>query len=194
MGKTRLEAFSDGVLAIIITIMVLELKVPHGENLSALAPLLPVFLSYVLSFVYVGIYWNNHHHMLHTAHKVTGPMLWANLHLLFWLSLLPFVTGWMGENHFAAVPSAVYGVVLFMAAIAYWILQQIIIASQGPDSVLKHAVGSDWKGKLSPLLYLIAIATAFWSQWLTKSLYVLVALLWLIPDRRIEKALSRRSH
>lgn len=194
MGKTRLEAFSDGVLAIIITIMVLELKVPHGENLSALAPLLPVFLSYVLSFVYVGIYWNNHHHMLHTAHKVTGPMLWANLHLLFWLSLLPFVTGWMGENHFAAVPSAVYGVVLFMAAFAYWILQQIIIASQGPDSVLKHAVGSDWKGKLSPLLYLIAIATAFWSQWITKSLYVLVALLWLIPDRRIEKALSRKSH
>lgn len=194
MGKTRLEAFSDGVLAIIITIMVLELKVPHGENLSTLAPLLPVFLSYVLSFVYVGIYWNNHHHMLHTVHKVTGPMLWANLHLLFWLSLLPFVTGWMGENHFAAVPSAVYGVVLFMAAIAYWILQQIIIASQGPDSVLKHAVGSDWKGKLSPLLYLIAIAMAFWSQLITKSLYVLVALLWLIPDRRIEKALSRKSH
>lgn len=194
MGKTRLEAFSDGVLAIIITIMVLELKVPHGENLSALTPLLPVFLSYVLSFVYVGIYWNNHHHMLHTAHKVTGPMLWANLHLLFWLSLLPFVTGWMGENHFAAVPSAVYGVVLFMAAIAYWILQQIIIASQGPDSVLKLAIGSDWKGKISPLLYLIAIATAFWSQWITKSLYVLVALLWLIPDRRIEKALSKKAH
>ena len=194
MGKTRLEAFSDGVLAIIITIMVLELKVPHGETLSALSPLLPVFLSYVLSFVYVGIYWNNHHHMLHTAHKVTGPMLWANLHLLFWLSLLPFVTGWMGENHFAAVPSAVYGVVLFMAAIAYWILQQIIIASQGPDSVLKLAVGSDWKGKVSPLLYLLAIAAAFWSPWITKSLYVLVALLWLIPDRRIEKALSRGSH
>ena len=194
MGKTRLEAFSDGVLAIIITIMVLELKVPHGENLSALAPLLPVFLSYVLSFVYVGIYWNNHHHMLHTAHKVTGPMLWANLHLLFWLSLFPFVTGWMGENHFAAVPSAVYGVVLFMAAIAYWILQKIIIASQGPDSVLKHAVGSDWKGKVSPLLYLIAIAAAFWAQWIAQSLYVLVALLWLIPDRRIEKALAGRPH
>lgn len=194
MGKTRLEAFSDGVLAIIITIMVLELKVPHGENLSAVFPLLPVFLSYVLSFVYVGIYWNNHHHMLHTVHKVTGPMLWANLHLLFWLSLFPFTTGWMGENHFAAVPSAVYGVVLFMAAIAYWILQQIIIASQGPGSVLKHAVGNDWKGKISPVLYLIAIAAAFWSQWIAQSLYVLVALLWLIPDRRIEKALAGTTH
>lgn len=194
MGKTRLEAFSDGVLAIIITIMVLELKVPHGENLSTLIPLLPVFLSYVLSFVYVGIYWNNHHHMLHTVHKVTGPMLWANLHLLFWLSLFPFTTGWMGENHFAAVPSAVYGVVLFMAAIAYWILQQIIIASQGPDSMLQHAVGRDWKGKVSPILYLIAIAAAFWSQWIAQSLYVLVALLWLIPDRRIEKALAGKAH
>ena len=194
MGKSRLEAFSDGVLAIIITIMVLELKVPHGESLAALTPLLPVFLSYVLSFVYVGIYWNNHHHMLHTAHKVTGPILWANLHLLFWLSLFPFVTGWMGENHFAAVPSAVYGLVLLMAAIAYWILQQTIIASQGSDSLLKHAVGSDWKGKLSPLLYLTAIATAFWSQWIAQGLYVLVALLWLIPDRRIETALVGKPH
>ena len=190
MGKSRLEAFSDGVIAIIITIMVLELKVPHGESIDALAPLIPVFLSYVLSFVYVGIYWNNHHHMLHTSHKVTGPMLWANLHLLFWLSLFPFATGWMGENHFAAAPSAAYGVVLLMAAIAYWILQQIIIASQGRDSLLKQAVGSDWKGKLSPLIYVIAILMAFWSQWISQGLYVLVALVWLVPDRRIEKALA----
>ena len=190
MGKSRLEAFSDGVIAIIITIMVLELKVPHGERIDALAPLIPVFLSYVLSFVYVGIYWNNHHHMLHSSHKVTGPMLWANLHLLFWLSLFPFATGWMGENHFAAAPSAAYGVVLLMAAIAYWILQQIIIASQGRDSLLKQAVGSDWKGKLSPLIYVIAILMAYWSQWVSQGLYVLVALVWLVPDRRIEKALA----
>ena len=190
MGKSRLEAFSDGVIAIIITIMVLELKVPQGGSIDALAPLIPVFLSYVLSFVYVGIYWNNHHHMLHTCHKVTGPMLWANLHLLFWLSLFPFVTGWMGENHFAAAPSAVYGVVLLMAAVAYWILQQIIIASQGHDSLLKKAVGSDWKGKLSPLIYAVAIPTAFWSQWISQGLYVLVALVWLVPDRRIENVLA----
>ena len=190
MGKSRLEAFSDGVIAIIITIMVLELKVPQGGSIDALAPLIPVFLSYVLSFVYVGIYWNNHHHMLHTCHKVTGPMLWANLHLLFWLSLFPFATGWMGENHFAAAPSAVYGVVLLMAAVAYWVLQQIIIASQGRESLLKKAVGSDWKGKLSPLIYLIAIPTAFWSQWISQGLYVLVALIWLVPDRRIEKVLA----
>ena len=189
MGKSRLEAFSDGVIAIIITIMVLELKVPHGQSIEALAPLIPVFLSYVLSFVYVGIYWNNHHHMLHTCQKVTGPMLWANLHLLFWLSLFPFATGWMGENHFAAAPSAVYGVVLLMAAVAYWILQQLIIASQGPDSLLKKAVGSDWKGKVSPLIYLVAIPTAFWSSWISQGLYVLVAVVWLVPDRRIEKAL-----
>jgi len=192
MGKNRLEAFSDGVIAIIITIMVLELKVPHGESIDALAPLIPVFLSYVLSFVYVGIYWNNHHHMLHTSNKVTGPMLWANLHLLFWLSLFPFATGWMGENHFAAAPSALYGVVLLMAAVAYWILQQLIIASQGPDSLLKKAVGSDWKGKVSPLIYLIAIPTAFWSQWISQGLYVLVALVWLVPDRRIENALTSK--
>jgi uncharacterized membrane protein len=190
MGKNRFEAFSDGVIAIIITIMVLELKVPRGESIDALAPLIPVFLSYVLSFVYVGIYWNNHHHMLHTCHKVTGPMLWANLHLLFWLSLFPFATGWMGENHFAAAPSAAYGVVLLMAAVAYWILQQIIIASQGPDSLLKKAVGSDWKGKLSPLIYFIAIPTAFWSHWISQGLYVLVALVWLVPDRRIERILA----
>ena len=192
MGKSRLEAFSDGVIAIIITIMVLELKVPHGESLDALAPLIPVFLSYVLSFVYVGIYWNNHHHMLHAGHKVTGPMLWANLHLLFWLSLFPFATGWMGENHFAAAPSAFYGGVLLMAAVAYWILQQLIIASQGHDSLLKKAVGSDWKGKVSPLIYIIAIPTAFWSPWISQGLYVLVALVWLVPDRRIEHALSNK--
>ena len=192
MGKNRLEAFSDGVIAIIITIMVLELKVPRGERLEALAPLIPVFLSYVLSFVYVGIYWNNHHHMLQTSHQVTGPMLWANLHLLFWLSLFPFATGWMGENHFASAPSALYGAVLLMAAVAYWILQQLIIASQGPDSLLKKAVGSDWKGKVSPLIYLVAIPTAFWAPWVSEGLYVLVALVWLVPDRRIEKALAVR--
>ena len=190
MGKGRFEAFSDGVIAIIITIMVLELKVPRGESIDALAPLIPVFLSYVLSFVYVGIYWNNHHHMLHTCHRVTGPMLWANLHLLFWLSLFPFVTGWMGENRFAAAPSAVYGAVLLMAAVAYWILQQIIIASQGRESLLKKAVGSDWKGKMSPVIYVIAIPTAFWSHWISQGLYVLVALVWLVPDRRIENALA----
>jgi uncharacterized membrane protein len=190
LGKSRLEAFSDGVIAIIITIMVLELKVPHGESLDALVPLIPVFLSYVLSFVYVGIYWNNHHHMLHAGHKVTGPMLWANLHLLFWLSLFPFATGWMGANHFAAAPSAVYGGVLLMAAVAYWILQQLIIASQGHGSLLKRAIGRDWKGKVSPLIYLIAIPLAFWSPWISQGLYVLVALVWLVPDRRIERALS----
>jgi uncharacterized membrane protein len=190
LGKSRLEAFSDGVIAIIITIMVLELKVPHGESLDALVPLIPVFLSYVLSFVYVGIYWNNHHHMLHAGHKVTGPMLWANLHLLFWLSLFPFATGWMGANHFAAAPSAVYGGVLLMAAVAYWILQQLIIKSQGHGSLLKKAIGRDWKGKVSPLIYLIAIPMAFWSPWVSQGLYVLVALMWLVPDRRIERALS----
>jgi uncharacterized membrane protein len=190
MGKARLEAFSDGVLAIIITIMVLELKVPHGEDLASLQPLVPVFLSYVLSFVYLGIYWNNHHHMLHATRKVTGAILWANLHLLFWLSLVPFVTGWMGENHFAAAPTALYGFVLLMAAIAYWALQQIIIASQGHGSLLKSAIGSDWKGKLSPILYLVAIPAAFWSQWFSGGIYVLVALIWLVPDRRIENVLS----
>ena len=190
MGRNRLEAFSDAVIAIIITIMVLELKVPHGENFQALTPLIPVFLSYVLSFAYLGIYWNNHHHMLHASDKVTGPILWANLHLLFWLSLIPFTTGWMGENHFAAAPSALYGVVLLMAAIAYFILQQLIIASQGRDSLLKKAIGGDWKGKLSPVLYVIAILAAFWSHWVSQGIYVLVALFWLIPDQRIERALS----
>jgi uncharacterized membrane protein len=193
MSKGRLEAFSDGVLAIIITIMVLELKVPHGDSLDVLSPLVPVFLSYVLSFVYVGIYWNNHHHMLHTCHKVTGPILWANLHLLFWLSLIPFVTGWMGENHFAALPSALYGAVLLMAAIAYWILQRLIIASQGPSSLLQRAVGGDWKGKFSPLFYVAAIIAAFQVKWIAQVFYVLVALIWLIPDRRIEKALDNES-
>ncbi|MGC1402019.1 MAG: TMEM175 family protein [Thermodesulfobacteriota bacterium] len=192
MGKTRLEAFSDGVIAIIITIMVLELKVPRGDNFQSLIPLLPVFLSYVLSFVYLGIYWNNHHHMLHTLNRVTGPILWANLHLLFWLSLIPITTGWMGQNHFANAPSAVYGLVLFMAAIAYFLLQQLIIASQGRDSLLKKAIGGDWKGKLSPVLYIIAILTAFRSHWISQGIYVLVALFWLIPDRRIERMLSTK--
>ncbi len=189
MRTSRLEAFSDGVIAIIITIMVLELEVPEGEHLRALAPLTPVLLSYVLSFAYLAIYWNNHHHMLHTCRKVTGPILWANLHLLFWLSLIPFATGWMGKNHFAAAPSALYGVVLLMAAIAYWTLQQTIIASQGGDSLLKRAIGGDWKGKLSPLLYLVAILAAFVSPRIAQGIYVLVALFWLIPDRRIESVL-----
>ncbi len=166
-----------------------ELKVPHGEDVHALLPLIPVFLSYVLSFMYLAIYWNNHHHMLLTCNRITGGILWANPHLLFWLSLIPFATGWMGENHFATVPSALYGVVLLMAAIAYFIMQRLIIASQGPDSLLKKAVGNDWKGKLSPVLYILATVTAFWAQWIAQSLYVLVALLWLVPDRRIEHVL-----
>jgi uncharacterized membrane protein len=190
MGKTRLEAFSDGVLAIIITIMVLELKVPHGDAPQALAPLLPVFLSYVLSFVYVGIYWNNHHHMLHACRRVSGTVLWANLHLLFWLSLLPFATGWMGENHFAALPSALYGAVLLMAAIAYWLLQQAIIAADREGSPLRRAVGRDWKGRLSPLLYIAAIVSTPYSPWTAQAIYVTVALIWLVPDRRIERALD----
>lgn len=189
MQKNRLEAFSDGVIAIIITIMVLELKVPHGANLEALTLLLPVLLSYILSFVYLGIYWNNHHHMLHTIHRVSGAILWANLHLLFWLSLVPFATGWMGENHFESMPVAVYGVVLLMAAIAYFILQQTIIAAQGDDSLLKKAIGHDWKGKASPVLYLLAIMLAPSSRWLAVGLYVLVALMWLVPDRRIERVI-----
>ena len=192
MGKNRLEAFSDGVIAIIITIMVLELKVPHGEDIAALAPLYPVFLSYVLSFVYLGIYWNNHHHMVSTVHTVSGPMLWANLHLLFWLSLIPFATGWMGENHFAAAPSALYGVVLLMSALAYFVLQQVIVTAQGPDSLLKKAVGSDWKGKISPALYATGILLAFWSPSVSLGLYVLVASIWLIPDRRVEKVLLEK--
>ncbi len=190
MNTTRLEAFSDGVLAIIITIMVLELRAPHGTTLPDLAPLVPTFLSYVLSFIYLGIYWNNHHHMLHVTREVTGSILWANLHLLFWLSLIPFVTAWMGENHFAALPTALYGVVLLMAGIAYWILQHRIVVHEGPDSLLAAAVGRDLKGKLSPFIYLVAIAAAFIHQWIADALYVAVALVWLLPDRRIERILS----
>ncbi|MGA7950959.1 MAG: TMEM175 family protein [Thiobacillaceae bacterium] len=190
MGKGRLEAFSDGVLAIIITIMVLELKVPHGEDLSALGSLIPVFISYVLSFVYLGIYWNNHHHMLHAVSKVNGPILWANLHLLFWLSLVPFVTGWMGENQFAARPVALYGVVLVMAAVAYFILSRALINHHGRDSVLAKAVGKDFKGKVSVLIYAVAIAISFLNRWAAFGLYIFVALMWLIPDRRIERILA----
>lgn len=185
-----MEAFSDGVLAIIITIMVLELKVPSGIALSVLKPLLPVFLSYVLSFIYIGIYWNNHHHMLYATKHVNGGILWANLHLLFWLSLFPFTTGWMGENHFAPTPTAVYGSVLLMAAIAYYILQRAIISKQGPQSQLATAIGNDWKGKLSPVLYLAAIPLAFMSPLISSSIYAAVALIWLIPDRRIERVLT----
>ena len=190
MGKSRLEAFSDGVIAIIITIMVLEMKVPHSADFSALGALWPVFSSYVLSFVNVGIYWNNHHHLLHTIRRVTGGMLWANLHLLFWLSLMPFTTGWMGENHFAPLPTALYGVVLLMSGVAYWILQHRIQAEQGPDSELSHVMGRDWKGSLSVLVYLVAIPVALWlSPALAGAMYVSIALLWLVPDRRIERAL-----
>jgi uncharacterized membrane protein len=190
MPTTRLEAFSDAVLAIIITIMVLELKVPHGEDLSALQPLLPVFFSYVLSFVYLGIYWNNHHHMLHAVKRVTGGVLWANLHLLFWLSLFPFVTGWMGENHFAELPTALYGCVLLMAAIAYWILVVTIVNEEGADSLLARAIGRDLKGKLSPVAYAVAIALSFVNHWIAAAIYILVALVWLVPDRRIERILT----
>jgi uncharacterized membrane protein len=189
MSSSRLEAFSDGVIAILITIMVLELKAPVGQGLDALRPLAPVFLAYVLSYIYLGIYWSNHHHLLHTSPTVTGAMLWANLHLLFWLSLVPFATAWMGENQFAAAPSALYGCVLLMAALAWLLLQRSIIAAQGPGSLLQRALGRDWKGKLSPLVYLLAIALAFRSRWLAQGLYWLSALFWLVPDRRIERAL-----
>ena len=192
MRKNRLEAFSDGVIAIIITIMVLELKVPHGAEFAALKPLLPVFLGYVLSFIYVGIYWNNHHHLLHAARHVSGGIMWANLHLLFWLSLIPFVTGWMGENHFAALPTALYGVVLLRAAVAYVILQKAIVATLGRDSALATALGSDWKGKVSLACYVAAIGLAFVNQWLSDALYVLVAAMWLLPDRRVERAVTAR--
>jgi uncharacterized membrane protein len=185
------EAFSDGVLAIIITIMVLELKVPHGADLAALAPLIPVFLSYVLSFTYVGIYWNNHHHLFHSTKQVSAGILWANLHLLFWLSLFPFAAAWMGENHLAPTPTAAYGVVLLMAAIAYYVLQCAIIARQGPNSLLASALGRDWKGKLSPAIYLAAIPLAFVSPWIASGLYIFAALLWLVPDRRIERVLEK---
>ena len=189
MGKNRLEAFSDGVLAIVITIMVLELKVVHDSSIEALTKIIPTFLSYVLSFIYIGIYWNNHHHLLHTLKKISGSILWANLHLLFWLSLIPFTTAWMGENNFAPAPAAIYGVVMLMAGIAFFILQQLIIASQGEDSILKKAVGKDLKGKISPVLYVIAIPFAFWFQWISIGLYVLVAIIWLVPDKRIERVL-----
>ncbi len=192
MKTTRLEAFSDGVLAIIITIMVLELKVPHGVELAALKPLLPRLLSYVLSFIYLGIYWNNHHHLFQATEQVSGGILWANLHLLFWLSLFPFTTGWMGENGLAAIPTAVYGFVLLMAAIAYVVLERAIIAKEGRDSLLAQAVGREWKGKLSLVLYFIAIPLAFVSSWIASGIYAFVALLWLIPDRRIERALKKR--
>ena len=191
MQTNRLEAFSDGVLAIIITIMVLELKAPHGVELSALEPLMPVFTSYILSFIYIGIYWNNHHHLFHSTKYVSGGILWANLHLLFWLSLFPFTTAWMGENHIAPTPAAVYGFVLLMAAVAYYILQRAIIAHEGRESLLASAIGGDWKGKLSPVLYLAAIPLAFVSPWIASGLYAFVALLWLIPDRRIERALKK---
>jgi uncharacterized membrane protein len=190
MKKGRLEAFSDGVIAILITIMVLELKIPHGADLESLRPILPVFLTYVLSFVYLAIYWNNHHHMLHATDYINGKILWANMHLLFWLSLVPFVTGWMGENHFATIPTAVYGAVLLAAAIAYYVLQKMIISQQGANSKLRAAVGRDIKGKLSPLIYLTAIILAFVNQWIADALYVLVALMWLVPDRRIESKLN----
>ncbi len=186
MNSNRLEAFSDGVMAIIITIMVLEMKVPHGTDLESLLPLLPVFLSYVLSFIYIGIYWNNHHHMMHAVKKVNGGILWANLHLLFWLSLIPFATGWMGENNFAELPMALYGIVLLMAAIAYFILQNRILAVHGKGSLLAKALGKDLKGKASPIIYIVAIITSFYNSWIAGSLYVLVALMWLIPDKRIE--------
>jgi uncharacterized membrane protein len=190
MNRNRLEAFSDGVMAIIITIMVLEMKVPHGDNLETLAPVLPLFMSYVLSFIYIGIYWNNHHHMFHLCTRVNGAVLWANLHLLFWLSLFPFVTGWMGENHFAALPSALYGGVLLAASVAYLILQQTIIVSQGSESPLRAAIGNDWKGKVSPVLYIGGIVATFFRSWIGQALYVCAALLWLVPDRRIEAAVQ----
>ena len=194
MEKNRLEAFSDGVLAIIITIMVLELKVPHTSDLVALEGLLPVFLTYVLSFIYVGIYWNNHHHLLKAAHRVTGGIMWANLHLLFWLSLFPFVTGWMGENHFTTAPTALYGSVMLGAAIAYLLLQNLIIGQRGCDSRLAAAIGRDYKGKLSLLLYALAIGSAFLSPLISGSLYVLVALMWLVPDRRIARVIDELEH
>lgn len=191
MNKTRLEAFSDGVLAIVITIMVLEIKVPHhAAEFADLLKLLPVFASYVMSFIYIGIYWNNHHHMMHSMTRVNGKILWANLHLLFWLSLVPFATGWMGENNFAKPTMALYGILLLMAAVAYFMLQSAIIASQGEDSVLKKAVGKDWKGKVSPVLYIIGIIFSFFNEWLSGAMYVLVALIWLVPDKRIERTIA----
>jgi uncharacterized membrane protein len=194
MGKGRLEAFSDGVIAILITIMVLEMKVPHGTDWSALRPLVPVFLSYVLSFIYLGIYWNNHHHLWHAVKRVGGGVLWANLHLLFWLSLVPFVTGWMGENHFAALPVALYGATLLGAALAYTILVQALIRLHGRDSMLARAIGHDRKGFVSLLLYALAAPAAWLTPWISGAIYVTVAIIWLVPDRRIEKALLQAGH
>lgn len=193
MSKSRLEAFSDGVLAIIITIMVLELHIPHGSDLVALKPLAPVFLSYVLSFAFIGIYWNNHHHMLQAVRRISGGALWANLHLLFWLSLLPVVTGWMGANDFTALPTAFYGVILLMSGVAYTILSRALIAADGKDSLLLKAIGPDRKGRVSLALYAVAIPTAFWKPWISQTVYVLVALMWLIPDRRIERLFASRT-
>jgi uncharacterized membrane protein len=190
MSRTRLEAFSDAIIAIIITIMVLELKVPHGTDLNSLQPVLPSFFSYVLSFIYLGIYWNNHHHLLHTVKAVSGGILWANLHLMFWLSLIPFTTGWMGENHFAPVPVCLYGVNLLMAAIAYFILQSFILKFHGENSLLSQAIGRDIKGKTSPILYVIAIIASFYNEWISGGIYVFVALIWLIPDKRIERIIN----
>jgi uncharacterized membrane protein len=189
MTKARLEAFSDGVIAILITIMVLELHVPHEANWAALGPLVPIFLTYVLSFVFLGIYWNNHHHMLHAADRISGRVMWANLHLLFWLSLIPFVTGWMGQNHVAPNPSAAYGVVMLCAAIAYYILAHSLVAAQGPNSRLARALGRDRKGKISVVLWAIGIGLAFVNAWMAVAIYVGVALMWLVPDKRIEKQL-----
>ena len=191
MGKGRLEAFSDGVIAIIITIMVLEMKAPHGVEWEALVPIVPVFLSYILSFIYIGIYWNNHHHMLHAAQHISGSILWANSHLLFWLSLVPFVTGWMGENHFSAAPVALYGVVLFMAGVAYFILARCLVMRHGKSSALATALGKDYKGMVSIVIYALAIPLAFVWTWASLSLYVLVAVMWVVPDRRIEKSLIK---
>jgi uncharacterized membrane protein len=191
VSKGRLEAFSDGVIAIIITIMVLELRVPHGTELEALVPLIPVFVSYLLSFVFIGIYWNNHHHLLQVIKHVDGRVLWANLHLLFWLSLVPFVTGWMGENEFAALPVALYGVILFMAGVAFFILAHTLIALHGKDSTIATALGSDVKGIASVVIYAVAIPLAFVNPWISFAIYVLVAILWFVPDRRIEKTLTR---
>jgi uncharacterized membrane protein len=192
MNKGRLEAFSDGVLAIIITIMVLELHIPHAGNPGSLRSLLPAFLSYMLSFIYIGIYWNNHHHMLHTVKRVTGSILWANLHLLFWLSLVPAATAWLGVNHFSETPSALYGVIMLMSAIAYFILQHTILKTQGSNSILQEALGNDLKGKISPILYAIAIPMAYVNQWISGSIYALVALIWLIPDKRIERIFNEK--
>ena len=192
MNKNRLEAFSDGVLAIIITIMVLELKIPHSAEFSALKPIFPLFLSYLISFIYIGIYWNNHHHMMHAVEMVSGKILWANLHLLFWLSMVPFVTAWMGENHFAPTTLALYGMVLLMAAIAYYILEMSLIHHHGPDSLLSKAVGKNKKGQWSVALYIIGISTSFFSLWISGAMYILVAIMWLIPDMRIEKAVEEK--